>query len=85
MPRIPCFARRAYTAKQKKHRLRSSQFTGSVVTNVEKIVTTRMALDEELESDNAEHSVYLAGQNTPVTITVRDNHRAAKIFFATTY
>jgi hypothetical protein len=36
-----------------------------------------MALDEGLESYNAGHSVYLAGQNMPVTITVRNNRRAA--------
>jgi hypothetical protein len=71
------FSRAAYTAKQKKQRLRSSQFAGSVDTNVEKIVTTRMALDEWRESYNAGHSVYLTGYNTPVPITVRDNHRAA--------
>jgi hypothetical protein len=44
-----------------------------------------MALDEALESYNAGHSVDLAGQHMPVTITVRDNHRAAKILFAITH
>jgi hypothetical protein len=40
-----------------------------------------MALDEALESNNAGHSVYLAGLNTPVTITVRINLRAAQYFY----
>jgi hypothetical protein len=44
-----------------------------------------MALDEEFESNNAGHSVCLPGQHMPVTMTVRNNHRAAHYFFANTY